>query len=89
MGKEVVIIGAVAYRIWIDDPYRHTEDVDVAVAIDLDDLPRLAMLLRGEGWKQTTGENIDGIPPNTLGSISFRPDRHCAANSILIGQRRG
>ncbi|HZT34254.1 MAG TPA: nucleotidyl transferase AbiEii/AbiGii toxin family protein [Bryobacteraceae bacterium] len=49
---DVVIIGAMAYRTWIDDKYRHTRDVDTAIAIDLDDFARLAALLQERGWKQ-------------------------------------
>ena len=33
---EIVLIGAMAYLSWIEDHHRHTPDVDVAVAVDLD-----------------------------------------------------
>lgn len=36
-GMDAVIIGATAYRVWIDDD-RRTQDVDVAVAVDIDQL---------------------------------------------------
>jgi predicted nucleotidyltransferase len=49
---DVVIIGAMAYRTWVDDQYRHTQDVDAAIAIDLDDLARLMKLLEERGWNQ-------------------------------------
>jgi predicted nucleotidyltransferase len=72
LGVETVIIGAVAYRIWIQDTNRHTYDVDAAVAIELDDFPRLADQLTAEGWRQNArmeqrwealeGARLDLIP---------------------------
>jgi hypothetical protein len=35
------VIGAVAYRVWMRDQYRTTEDVDAAVALDLEELSKL------------------------------------------------
>lgn len=40
LAVDVVVIGAVAYRLWIDDRYRTTEDVDLVVGLDLVDLVR-------------------------------------------------
>ena len=37
LGLDVVIIGAAAYRAWFDDLDRYTDDVDVAVAIDMEE----------------------------------------------------
>ena len=34
-GVKAVIIGTIAYRVWIDDD-RRTQDVDVALAVDID-----------------------------------------------------
>jgi predicted nucleotidyltransferase len=51
-GAEAVIIGAAAYRTWFNDPGRYTEDVDVAVAIDLEEFAQLAEALAGLGWRQ-------------------------------------
>ncbi|PWT98986.1 MAG: hypothetical protein C5B51_28160 [Terriglobia bacterium] len=69
---DLVLIGAMAYRTWIDDPARHTLDIDVAVAIDLDEFARLSERLRAAGWQQegkmehrwTTpeGARVDLIP---------------------------
>jgi predicted nucleotidyltransferase len=69
---DMAIIGAMAYRIWVQDTYRQTQDVDTAVAIDLDDLPRLTMRLGAEGWERDPrvehrwntpqGARIDLIP---------------------------
>ena len=36
-GVDAVIIGATAYRVWIDDD-RRTQDVDVALAVDIGQL---------------------------------------------------
>ena len=72
LGVEAVIIGAVAYRIWIRDTHRHTYDVDAAVAIELDDFPRLTDQLKADDWKQNErmeqrweareGARVDLIP---------------------------
>ena len=72
LGAEVVIIGAIALRIGLGDWSRHTEDVDVAIAIDLDDLPRLTSILQEHGWEQdgrrehrwltSAGARLDLIP---------------------------
>lgn len=50
-GVDVVVIGAMAYRFWIDDPHRHTEDVDVVLALDLDELAKLSEPLAERGWR--------------------------------------
>ena len=52
IGVDVVVIGAVAYRVWLDDENRMTEDVDVAVALDVDELPQLTDRLAIRGWRQ-------------------------------------
>jgi predicted nucleotidyltransferase len=49
---DLVIIGATAYRIFVDDPYRPTEDVDIAVALDLGVWPEFVSRLQAQGWKQ-------------------------------------
>jgi len=50
----IVVIGAAAYRTWIADGFRATEDVDLVVALDLPDLPQLTGPLLGRGWRQDT-----------------------------------
>ncbi len=52
LGSDVVIIGAAAYRAWFNDPGRYTEDVDVAVAVDLEEFTILAEALTALGWRQ-------------------------------------
>jgi predicted nucleotidyltransferase len=70
-GVDAVIIGATAYRVWIDDD-RRTQDVDVALAVDIDQLGSLTDRLQAAGWTQDpkreerwvtqTGARIDLLP---------------------------
>lgn len=72
LNVDAVLIGAIAFRIGMGDRSRHTEDVDVAIAIELDDFQRLASLLQEYRWKQEprrehrwrtpTGARLDLIP---------------------------
>lgn len=71
-GGEVVIVGAVAYGLWIDDPWRATGDVDLTVAINLDQYAELSRRLLAHGWRRhakmehrwfTEGEVIVDIIP--------------------------
>jgi predicted nucleotidyltransferase len=50
---DVVIIGATAYRIFIDDPHRETVDIDLAVAVDSADMAAFEQTLLAEGWKHS------------------------------------
>lgn len=50
-GVDAVIIGATAYRVWIDDD-RRTQDVDVALAVDVDQFGSLTDSLQAAGWTQ-------------------------------------
>jgi len=49
---DVVVIGAVAYRTWVQDQQRVTEDVDLVVGLDLSDLGRLTDPMLARGWRQ-------------------------------------
>jgi len=70
-GVDAVIIGATAYRVWIDDD-RRTQDVDVALAVDMDQFGSLTDRLHAAGWTQDlrreerwvthTGARIDLLP---------------------------
>src|ERR1019366_6922500 len=51
-GTEIVIIGAMAYRVFIHDVDRETRDIDLAVAIDHEDLDPFYGLLAGLGWER-------------------------------------
>ncbi|MPY86915.1 MAG: hypothetical protein GEU99_03240 [Luteitalea sp.] len=51
LGIDVVVIGAIALRVWILHEYRVTEDIDVAVALDLDELQVLTVRLAFLGWR--------------------------------------
>ncbi len=48
---DVVVIGAIAYRAWVANDYRTTEDVDAAVALDMDEFSRLTERLVADGWR--------------------------------------
>jgi predicted nucleotidyltransferase len=72
MQVDLVIIGATAYCMFVEDPYRETLDVDIAVAVDLDEFPDLILRLSSRGWHQSdkhehrwrgaSGAIIDLIP---------------------------
>jgi hypothetical protein len=49
---DLVVIGAVAYRTWVQDEQRVTEEVALAVGVDLSDLGRLTDPLLAGGWRQ-------------------------------------
>jgi predicted nucleotidyltransferase len=52
LSTEVVVIGAVAYATFIEDSHRHTNDIDVAVALDLDDFREMQKMLEERHWTQ-------------------------------------
>lgn len=52
LAVDVVLVGAIAYRIWMPDENRLTEDVDAVVGLDLDEFPRLIDRLAVLGWRQ-------------------------------------
>jgi predicted nucleotidyltransferase len=60
-----VVIGAIAYRLWVDDQHRMTEDVDLVVALDLVDLPRLTDPLVAGGWRQDPRREHRWISPSS------------------------
>lgn len=49
---DVVIIGAVALACFIDAIGRHTYDVDLVIALDLDDFQKLVTVLGTVGWRR-------------------------------------
>jgi predicted nucleotidyltransferase len=51
LNAEPVVIGAMAYRLFIDDTNRTTLDIDLAVALDLDEFQRLEKTLMALGWR--------------------------------------
>ena len=65
-GTDVVIIGATAYRIFIDDPHRETVDIDLALALDLADMA----VFEQARWRRVgsvqIGWNTDGWPAEEL-----------------------
>lgn len=62
-----VIIGATAYRVFVDDPYRTTEDVDIAIALDLDAWPEFVSQLLERGWTQR--QNVEHRWRGPYGSL--------------------
>ena len=73
LGAEVVIVGAMAYRLFFtDDVGRETYDIDLAVALDLDTFGKLEEALAGlrwtqrkmqeQGWITPRGNRVDLIP---------------------------
>jgi predicted nucleotidyltransferase len=54
LGTDIVVVGAIALRVWLPDIYRQTEDVDVAIALDLDALGAFTGLLAASGWRPDT-----------------------------------
>ena len=72
LGSEAVIIGAMAYRVYIDDVDRQTYDIDLAVALDLDEFRRLEDVLTMLGrrpqrteeqrWITSRGNRLDLVP---------------------------
>ena len=69
---DVVIIGAIAYQIHFPNEARHTADVDLAVALDLDEFARLEESLtaakwtrvpnREHRWRSSNGGILDLLP---------------------------
>src|SRR5579859_7663813 len=51
-GADLAIIGAIAYRIFVDDADRETRDVDLAVALDLEEMAAFLRLLEALGWQR-------------------------------------
>jgi predicted nucleotidyltransferase len=52
LGAECVLIGAVAFQAHFPDEGRHTKDVDVAVALNLESFHLLRKELTSRGWTQ-------------------------------------
>lgn len=52
LGAEAVIIGAMAYRLFIEDDNRLSYDIDLAIALDLDAFKGLEEALTTLGWRQ-------------------------------------
>jgi len=50
---DVVIIGSMAYRLFIDDVARETADIDLAVAVDLEDPSASYRMLESLKWQRS------------------------------------
>ncbi len=64
LGADVVIIGATAYRAFMADSQRFTEDIDVVVALDLDEFSDLENELTSRGWSRRPGREQRWTTPN-------------------------
>jgi predicted nucleotidyltransferase len=53
MGADLVIIGAVAFQVHFPGESRHTADIDLAVALDLNEFAELEKSLKADGWART------------------------------------
>ena len=83
-GSEAVIIGAVAYQIFFEDVERKTHDVDVAVALDLDEFSVLVEDLRRHGWRrQHRREHRWRSPNNSIVDLLPAGARLRAAGEIV------
>lgn len=51
-GTDIVIIGALACRLFIRDVDRETRDIDLAVATNHEDIEPIYGLLAGLGWER-------------------------------------
>ena len=61
---DVVIIGAIAYQIHFPNEARHTADVDLAVALDLDEFARLEESLTAAKWTRVPNREHRGRSGN-------------------------
>jgi predicted nucleotidyltransferase len=56
LGAEIALIGASAMRMWLDVRWFTTDDVDVAVAVELVQLRDLEIALENKGWEKIHGD---------------------------------
>jgi predicted nucleotidyltransferase len=52
LGAEIVMIGATALLCFVDDPHRETKDVDLAVALEMEQMPSVETGLTSRGWRR-------------------------------------
>ena len=64
LGSDLVVVGAMAYRAFFPESARHTEDIDVAIAMDLDDLARVESALAAGGWTRDANQDQRWRGPN-------------------------
>jgi hypothetical protein len=85
---DVVVIGAVAYRTWVQDEQPATEDVDLVVGLDLSDLGRLTDPKLARGWRQDQGREHRWVSPKGAridlppAGERARRDRHLERSSM-------
>ncbi len=64
LDSDMVVVGAMAYRAFFSESARHTEDIDVAIATDLDDLDRVESALAAARWTRDTNQEQRWRGPN-------------------------
>lgn len=64
LDSDLVVVGAMAYRAFFPASARHTEDIDVAIAMDLDDLDRVGSALAAAGWTRDANQEQRWRGPN-------------------------
>jgi predicted nucleotidyltransferase len=72
LGAEIALIGATAMRMWIDSRWFTTDDVDVAIAVELGQIRELETALAkkswekihadGQRWKSSNNTIVDIVP---------------------------
>ena len=65
LGSDLVVVGAMAYRAFFPESARHTEDIDIAIAMDLDDLARVESALTAGGWTRDANQDQRWRGPNS------------------------
>lgn len=64
LDSDLVVVGAMAYRAFFPESARHTEDIDVAIAMDLDDLDRVESAFAAVGWTRDANQEQRWRGPN-------------------------
>jgi len=85
-GVDAVIIGATAYRVWIDDD-RRTQDVDVALAVDIDQFGSVTEGLQAAGWTQDPRREERWVTRAAHASICCRLESRRGGRAIRPGRR--
>ena len=86
LGAEAVIIGAMAYRVFIEDSGRETYDIDLAVALDLDEFRQLEDALVALGWSQLKTQEQRWVTRAGTGSIWSLPVKVFASRESWYGR---
>ena len=84
LGADLVVIGATSLLLSMGDLGRYTHDVDLTVALDLDEFPRLIQRLAQAGWKQAPKlEHRWAAPHQTIVDLLPAGPKLCRVGSLL------